>query len=290
MFMNQSGVSVAVILLAAAICSLLIACSPAGEQEKEDRLLAKVHNKSLYLSEMDGMFPENPTPEDSSAIIQAYVQRWIREALVLHQAERNIPGDLNIDKLVRDYRASLIRHNYEKVLVEEFMDSTVSEEELIQFYEQNKAQYQLETPIVRCYFIKAPDPAPQPELLRKLWNSNRDEDFEKLVDYCNTHAEAHLLDPDVWYRADDIAMEMPPGAITADNVASKRELIQRDGGFQYYFRVLEVKNRKEIAPLSFVEEQARRVILRSRQEKFLQEKAEEMYEYELRRNNIHTYY
>lgn len=279
-----------VIVLALLASGLFPSCSGEGKQDKADRLLAKVHNKSLYLSEMDGMFPENPRAEDSSAIIQAYTQRWIRDALILHQAERNIPGDLNIDKLVRDYRASLIRHNYEKVLIEQFMDSTVSQEELSLFYENNKEQYQLETPIVRCYFIKLPASAPQNDGLRQLWNSNKAEDFEKLVDYCNIYAVAHLLDKDVWYKVDDIAMEMPPGTITADNVESKRELIQRDSDFLYYFRVFEVKHRKEIAPLSYIEGQARRVILRSRQEQFLQEKIDEMYEVELRRNNIHTYY
>ncbi|HQU58283.1 MAG: peptidyl-prolyl cis-trans isomerase [Phaeodactylibacter sp.] len=278
------------IFLAVALCGLLLACSSGAGKEKEDRLLAKVHNKSLFLSELDGMFPEKATSEDSSAIIQAYIQRWVRDAIILYEAERNIPGDLNLDKLVRDYRASLIRHNYEKVLIEEFMDSTVSQDELEAFYELNKAQYQLETPIVRCFFIKVSQPVPEAEELRRLWNSKKEEDLEKLVAYCNAYAQAHLLDEDTWYNLDNIAMEMPPGSLTPDNVESRRDFSQRDDDFQYYLRVFEVKNRKEIAPLAYVEEQARRIILRSRQEKFLRQKVEEMYDIELRRNNIQTYY
>ncbi len=76
---------------------------------------------------MTGMFPPG---EDSSLIINAYVERWIRETLLLLEAERNIPSDLNIDKLVRDYRASLVRHSYEQFLVEQLLDSTVTKAEL----------------------------------------------------------------------------------------------------------------------------------------------------------------
>lgn len=268
---------------------LLSACMPADEGEGEDRLLAKVHNKSLYLSELDGMFPEGTTGRDSTLIINAYLERWIREALLLHEAERNIPKDLNIDKLVRDYRASLIRHNYEQILVEELLDSTITKQELTAFYEKNKEQYQLETPIMRCYFIKVPLPVPKADELRRLWNSRDTADKRRLIDYCNSYAGAHLLEDSVWYKVEDIALEMPRGTLTADNVSAKKDFSQRDGNYQYYLKVFEVKNRKEIAPLAYIEGQARKVILRNRKVKLLEDIKEEMYELEARRNNIQIF-
>jgi rRNA maturation protein Rpf1 len=73
-------------------------------------------------------------------------------------------------------------------------------------------------------------------------------------------------------------------------ISAKKEFSQRDEQYQYYFRLFEVKNRKDIAPLSYIAEQASKVILRARKEKLLAEKIEAMYEKELSRNNIHTYY
>ena len=268
---------------------LFSGCQPTDGPEEDDRLLAKVHNKSLYLSELDGMFPEGTGSEDSSLIINAFSERWIRDALMLHEAERNIPSDLNIDKLVRAYRASLIRHNYEKAVVEELLDSSIAQAELIEFYEKHKEQYQLETPIVRCHFIRVPLPVPDAGELRRLWNSNRTPDKEKLVTYCNKYAEAHILEDSTWYRVDDLAMELPKGALTSENVSSLRDFSQRDENYQYYFKVFELKNKKEVAPLSFIEDQARKVILRNRKDKLLQEKIEDMYDLESRRNNIKTY-
>jgi len=279
--------------ISAGLLLLLWACSgsqSSGEVVEEGPLLAEVHNKSLYFSELEGMFPEGVSEEDSLAILRSYTQRWIREALLLHEAERNIPSDLNIDKLVRDYRASLLRHNYEKVLVEAAYDSTISQEELTAFYEKNKEQYQLETPIARCYFIKVPLPVPDAGELRRLWNSDDPADLEKLIDYCNAHADAYLLEEQAWYKVEDIAKEMPKGTITTSNISAKRDFSQRDNNHQYYFRVFEVKKRTDIAPLTYIAGQAKKVILRGRREQALEQKVEEMYERELRKNNIQTYY
>lgn len=271
--------------------SLFSACSNSRQNNADDRILARVHNKSLYLSELDGMFPEKASKKDSSAIINAFVNRWVQEALLLHEAERNIPKNLNIDKLVRDYRASLIRNSYERLLIEELLDSTITKQELDAFYEKNKEQYQLETPIVRCQFIKIPLPVPQQADLQQYWNNaNSDpESLTALINYCNQHATAYLLGDSTWYEVENVAEQLPEGTVTASNIGSKKDFTQRDQEFQYYLKVFDVKNRKDIAPLSYIEEQARKVILRRKQLKLLEEKMNTLYEVELRRNNIDVF-
>ncbi|MFQ5447255.1 MAG: hypothetical protein ACE5FF_09995, partial [Saprospiraceae bacterium] len=184
-------------LLAVGAAALLFAagCSidNANDSTGANRLLAKVYNKTLRLSDMEGMIPEGMTPEDSAVIIDAFVENWVREASMLYEAERNIPKDLDINKLVEDYRASLIKHNYENILVREFLDSTITEKELQVFYEQNKEQYKLETPIIRCRFIKAARDAHQLKQAESWWNSNKEEDIVKLRNWCNANAVVHHL-------------------------------------------------------------------------------------------------
>lgn len=278
-------------LLYSGLIFLADSCQLAPQPPQADKLLAKVHNKSLYLSELDEMFPVNATHNDSMIIITGYVERWVRDALLLYEAEQNIPSDLNIDKLVRDYRASLIRHNYEEVLVERFLDSTITKDELMAFYEQHKENYQLETPIVRCHLIKVPYPVPQGNKLRDLWNRTSDSlAFKELIQYCNQFAEAHLLEDSTWHNVDDIAAELPPGAVSPENLTAKRNFSLQEGGFEYYFKVIEVKNRKEIAPLSYIETQARRTILHNRKTKLLEQKKEEIYDLEMRKDNIKIHF
>lgn len=269
---------------------IFFSCGPTNENRDNDRLLAKASNKSLYLSDLDGMLPEGTTSADSSLIINAYIQRWIKETLLLREAERRLPNDLNIDQLVRDYRASLIRDNYEKVLVEEFLDSTVTQAELTAFYEKNKGQYQLDVPIVRCHFLKVPLPVPEESMLRELWNSKDTSDYKKLITYSNAYAEVHSLEDSTWQRIDNLALAFPKGTITVENISGKKDFTQKDDNYQFYFRLLEIRNKKEIAPLSYIENQARKVILHRRKIELLEDKKGQLFDIELRKNNVEIFY
>ncbi len=238
-----------------------------------DRPLAKVYNKTLYLSELEDIVPEGTTPSDSVLMVTAYVQRWIRDQLLMYEAERNIPKDLNIDKLVRDYRASLVRFNFEQQIIAEKLDSVVSEAELKTFYENNKDQFQLESTILKCLLLKLPSNAPQNEL-NKLWYSR------------NAPSDEALLDTEKWYKLEEFAALLPKGTLSSDNVASRREGTLSDGDFRYYYRVLETVKGKETAPFEYVKEQASKVILHRRKQELLEKWKEDLYQKELRRENI----
>ena len=90
------------LLFVVAASELFWSCGGGDKAKAGDRPLAQVYNKTLYLSELEGVVPEGVSLEDSALIVSAYAQRWIREQLLMYEAERNIPKDLNIDELVRD--------------------------------------------------------------------------------------------------------------------------------------------------------------------------------------------
>lgn len=268
---------------------MVSACSLSDASETEDPVLARVHQKVLRLSELDGMFPADATAEDSLLIRGAFIRRWSRDAALQWEAERNLPPDMNIDRLVRDYRASLVSSHYEEVLVSMRLDSIISQEELEAYYETSKSQYLLERPIVRCLFIRVPYPTEDEEQLQSLWNNGKVTDTMALENYCERFAEVSLLEPTAWYSLDDIASQLPEGTLTNANIKSKREFSQQDGSYRYYFRLLEQKPRLEIAPLSYVEDQARKIILHRRKMELIDQAREEIFERELRRNNIETF-
>ncbi|MCS7037935.1 MAG: hypothetical protein RMJ33_00020 [Saprospiraceae bacterium] len=262
--------------------------SPDTDDRKGDVLLAQVYNKSLYLSELEGIVPPGTSPDDSILLVRAHVQRWVRDQLLMYEAERNIPKDLNIDKLVRDYRASLVRFNFEEQLIAEQLDSVVSEEELRDFYEHNKDQFQLESTILKCQLIVIPYKAPQNEFNR-LWYSKSPADAERLRTLSKQWAKAALLDPERWHRLEEVSALLPRGALTSENVAPRREGTLGDGEFRYYYRVLEVIRGKETAPFEYAREQAKAILLHKRKQDLVERWKEDLYQKELRRQNIRIY-
>ena len=265
--------------------ALLSGCGSSTSPKADDKLLAKVYNKSLFLSALDGVVPDGVTKEDSALMVDAYVQRWAREQLLMYEAERNIPKDIDIDELVRSYRASLVRFNFEEQLIAEKMDSTVAESELLSFYENNKAQFQLESMILKCLILKLPGNEDE-SAINKLWNSNNPSDEAKLKTLARQKAQITLLDRDKWYKLEEVAAILPKGTLTPDNMGSRREGTLKEGDYRYYYRVLETAQGKSTAPFDYVKEQATRIILHKRKQDLLDKWKEDLYQKELKRENI----
>ena len=266
-----------------------LACQPLDSEESEDQLLARVQNKTLYLSELDGWFPEGSHANDSLLVINNYVNRWTREMVMLNEAERNIPKNLEIDKLVRDYRASLIVHNYEKTLIAALLDSTITEVEMDTFYQTNQQQYLLEVPIVRLNLVKVTEDFADMDLVEDLWSDLDDENRASLIDFCNDNAILYHLSSNNWLSLEDIAVHLPNGTLTAQNVNRVNNLNQAQDGYRYFLKVLEVRDRGKVAPLAYVEEQARKVILHKRKLLILDEKKDEMYQLSVRKNQVEIF-
>jgi hypothetical protein len=265
--------------------ALLLQCGPKQSEQKEDKRLARVYDRNLYLSELEGVVPEGTAPTDSALLVTAYVQRWLREQLMMYEAERNIPKELDIDALVRSYRASLIRFNFEEQLIAEKLDSSVSEDELRAYYEINKDQFQLQSTILKCKLLKLSQQVPQNEI-NKLWYSRNPTDESKLVAFAKQWATFSLLDAEKWYTLEEVAAFLPKGTLTSDNVSSRREGTLSDGDFRYYYRVMEAVQGKTTAPFDYARDQAQKIILHKRKQELLERWKEDLYQKEMRRENI----
>jgi hypothetical protein len=266
-------------------CTCLWQCGKKGGTKKEDKLLARVYDRNLYFSELDGVVPAGTIPADSALLVSAYVQRWLREQLMMYEAERNISKDLDIDALVRSYRASLVRFDFEEKLIAEKLDSTVSEDELRAYYETNKDEFQLESTILKFRLIKLSLQAPQNEI-NKLWNSRNPADEVKLSAFARQWATLALLDPEKWYTLQEVAPLLPKGTLTSENAASRRDGTLSDGDFRYYYRVMEAVQGKTTAPFDYAKDQAQKIILHKRKQELLERWKEDLYQKEMRRENI----
>ncbi len=276
-------------LLIGMIVCLGIACTPQNDVEEEAILLAQVYNRSLYFSEVEDLLYTGMTQEDSTLMVNAYIERWVRDALLMHEAERNIPQDLNIDALVRDYRSSLVLYNYERILIEAELDSTISAAQIEEFYQENKEQYQLKNPIVRSQYVKIPNTAPNLSQASEWWSASQDSLQLELVTFCNRNAEVLNLEGEKWVDLEEVARHFPSGMITKTNINTTSFFVRKDENYTYFFRLLEVVSVDQEPPLAYIENQAKQIILHKRKQGMLAAKREKLYEQELNRNNVKIY-
>jgi hypothetical protein len=273
-------------ILIGGFAAVLWSCDlrPAGQ----DVLLAQVFDKRLYLSEVHAVLPIGLSPDDSILAQNAYIDRWIKENVMLHEAEKNIPADLQIDKLVKDYKASLIMHQFEKSVVENLLDTVISDQELEAYYEENKSQYQLEATIVRCHLIKVSRTLDE-KIIKKFessWKSDKESRLSDLVELSNTYASTYYLNDSIWYKLDVIRQEMPQGSVNLNSIRNNKVFQLTNDDNYYFLKILEIRDRKEIAPLAFIEEQASRVILHKRKIALLEKLRDDLYQRATSRDNI----
>lgn len=259
------------------------------EPVNPDFLLAEVYAKKLYLSDLAGMFPPTATREDSSQIISNFAVRWTQEQVFLNEAEKHIPADLSIEQLLKKYKESLIGLNFQQKLINQNIDSSVSEEEIKDFYEKNKDQYLLETSIIRCYFVKIPGNIKEMKRAREWWDDLTPSNKKRLASLADKYNGTYHLEDSVWHNVSDIEILFPKGRISARNWTNKERLSISDNEYQYFFRVLELVSKQENAPISYVADKARLIILNKRKNKLIEDFKTKLYETELRKNNVKIY-
>ncbi len=253
-----------------------------------DRELARVYQKSLWLSDMEGMFPAGMTRADSSATIAAYVANWSRAELMEYEAERNLPQDLNIDELVRDYRASLIRHKYEEQIYGEKLDTSLRESEVRKFYDDNRDLFVLPGSILRCLIIKTKSPVVDQSDLQSAWQKQGAEGLADLRAWAKRHAETALLDPSKWYNLDEVAAILPKGALSSGSL-SKRDFTTRGDGHVFYVRVLEGASAGDAAPFEQARSRIEAMILHRRKIDLINKWQNDLYNQEIRRENVKVF-
>ena len=265
-------------------------CSENVQTNNGNFLLARVYNKSLYIKDLEGMFPPGTSAYDSSLITNAYTQRWVREAVLLYEAENNLPKDLNIDRLVRDYRSSLVRNNYEQVLLEQLMETKISSSELANFYDKNKIQYQLDNPIVKAYVVVVPKIISVRDSLKYLWKNATDVNLLRLKNICEEYELAHILDGSKWNEWENLAIYLPRNIGFEEFSRKGKDFSIQDGEFDVWVKILDSKKPQEIPPIEYVEEQLKRMLLLSRKTRLLEEKKEDMFDIAKRKGQIEIFY
>ena len=136
------------------LCLLLLAGCDYFEKNSKEVVVAECYGKYLYESDLKGLVPEHTPILDSIQRVNAFIDSWVRKQVLLHQAENNLDKEaLDLDKQMEEYRNSLIVYAYESQLINQKLDTVVSEDEIAAYYEQNKEDFQLRNTMVRVAYL-----------------------------------------------------------------------------------------------------------------------------------------
>ena len=258
-----------------------------SQTENKDLLLATAYNNRLYNKDIHEMIPRSLKGQDSIVFVNNVVENWVKEKLMLVEAERNFPTDIDLEKLVEDYRSSLLKHHYELEVLSSDLDTAVNQQQLENFYQENKQDYKLNDPIFRLKYIKLPKSSPDFNELEPLIFSDEADEIFKLTAFCNTYAESFTLKKNNWFTRQELNFLLP--AIKASHLNGGKLLKSSDDFYNYYIYTLEKVEINQIPPLSYVEEKAKSVIIQRRKINLLEKKQKDLFERALKNEYVKIY-
>lgn len=117
------------------VCLLaLVSCKDANNSNNGDIAVASVYDKTLYQSDLQNIMYPGINRNDSIVRTKAFIDKWIRRQLLIHEAEETIDkSKLDFSKQIEEYRNSLIIYEYETAMIEKNLDTVISEQDIAQY-------------------------------------------------------------------------------------------------------------------------------------------------------------
>ena len=258
MLSSRSSIS----LLAAICCLLSVACH---HGEELSPLVAKVYDYELRLDDLAGLVGEGVSVEDSIAIVDNYVDQWVRQKVVLAKAEKNVKDDFS--RQMSEYRNSLLTYAYEQQIVSQLLDTNVTDTEIEEYYEANSEQFLLKNAIVKAVYVAAPKRNSADGKLKSIVYKHqfRDEDIVEMQALATRVGGTGSYDGATWMPFYSLQAVVP---VTTYNeglfLKQNRAIVLADDSLCWYVRILDYKISDDIAPMELQMDNIRAIILNHR--------------------------
>ena len=267
--------------LAAIFCLAIVVL--ASCHRKDDPVVAQVYQYKLYTSEIRTAMPEGLSQDDSLVLVRDFIDSWVKEKLVLHEAEKKLsPREKNFDKEMSDYRNALIINKYyDKLWMGDTADNSISEQEISAFARSLDSRYTVEKEIVRVNYVKMPTSSAElPQVKAILFDENRrKEEKESLVAMLGDTIE-YLLDDDAWLYLDDLQNEVS-FEIDAQKASERGNVLHIEkavGDQTVLLAILDYRSQRSVNETKEERAAAGMLLMNQRKAQFINQYVQELYD------------
>ena len=120
--------------------------------------VAHLGDAVLTMEELRERIPNNISAEDSAALAQEIIQSWLKDALVLQEAEKMSDEEkLAVERRIEDYRKSLLIYSFEQDWIKKNMDTVVTDEQIRAYYDANTASMKVNEHFLKLKYCSLPE-------------------------------------------------------------------------------------------------------------------------------------
>lgn len=244
-----------------------------------EKPIARAYGKDLFLSQILEIFPKGISKEDSIQFLKNYTESWVKRQVTLQKAEANLTtSQKNVDHLLDDYRTSLLIYKYEQMFIQQKLDTVITNQEVTDFYNNNKSNLVLLNSIVKALYIKLKNNSPVLEKVKAIYRSNKSEDIKQLDDLCLQGAEKYDYFNEQWVPFSLVLKEIPYQPDNQEDFLRRNQNLEfKDSLNTYLVNIKDYKMKGEVAPLEYEEENIRMIILNQRKQVLIKDLESKIY-------------
>ena len=226
----------------------------------DKNILASAFDKNLYYDDVILELPSNII--DTSLFIKKYINEWVGDQVMLKQALVNIDEDEYNDALVKKFKNSLLIFEYQKELINQNFDTTISSVEILDYYNNNIDKFKLDQDIFKGRLVIIDKNAPNLKSLYNNFKSNDDDEIDDLISYCILYALEYYVNDSSWNYFSSIKRKLPKNISETKIFYSKRKYdIVEDDNFLYLLFIKDFKFKGSISPFSVEKDKIKSLIL-----------------------------
>lgn len=243
--------------------------------------LARVGREELSITEVKQAIPSNLKGEDSVVFAKHYIDKWLVRQLKIEEADQLFPGSVNdIEKMVEDYRQTLLTGKVDQYYVEKLMNNELSDKDIADYYNTHKSDFTLDRTLVKGRILRFDGSYRQSKRLKEQMRkaTTSPTDAKTFSDVCEKNGFVLSDFRSEWINFSDFLGNLPTTrSQDYDPLLDKMDIQEMEAnGTRYYFDFTSVCRKGNVAPLESVSENIRRILLTQRRSEIIKAHEEEI--------------
>jgi hypothetical protein len=244
-------------------------------KKTDDRIpVARVNDAYLYYDDIKDLAVEGISKEDSTLLVQNFINRWATQQLFVDGALVNLSETEQdeFNKLVKQYKNDLYTKAYIEALVKKNMNTTVSKEEAETYYNLNKDVFRLNEELLKFRYIHLDaNIINYNEIEQKFRRFNKKD--KKDLEAITIQFKSYSLNDTIWIKASQVVNK-----ISAINLENKNQLLKKSNFVQlkdslgvYLMQINDVLLRNDTAPIEYVKPTIDQIVINKRKLELIRE-------------------
>jgi len=233
----------------------------------EENPIARVNDVYLYENDIEDLVAQGTSIEDSTLIVNSFINRWATQLLLVEGSQRNLPEvkQETFDKLVSQYKNDLFTKAYLEALVKKNIDTVISTDEIIETYNNNIETFKLNEELIMFRYINIPQNSIDLNDIESRFKRYDLED-KKHLDSISVHFKSYSLNDSIWIKLSQVVQKIP--VVNSEN---KKELLKKSNFLQlkdsldlYLMQINDVLLQNDYAPLDYVKPTIKQIVINKR--------------------------